>query len=40
VRVVRAVLLAGVGAAVLAGTSLFAVLAVAIPVGLLLEFAP
>ena len=40
VRVVRAVLLAGVGAAVLAGASLFAVLAVAIPVGLLLEFAP
>ncbi len=39
VRVVRGVLLATVAAATLAGASLFAVLAVAIPVGVLLEFA-
>ena len=38
VRVARAVLLVGVAGAVLAGTSLFAILAVAIPVGLVLEF--
>jgi chromate transport protein ChrA len=38
VRVVRGVLLAGVGTAVLAGASLFAVLAVAIPAGLVVEF--
>jgi chromate transporter len=39
VRVVRGVLLAAVAAATLAGASLFAVLAVAIPVGVVLEFA-
>jgi chromate transporter len=39
VRAARWVLLTGVAAAVLAGASLFAVLAVAIPVGLVLEFA-
>ncbi|HZJ55549.1 MAG TPA: chromate transporter [Myxococcaceae bacterium] len=38
VRVVRGVLLAGVGAAVLAGASLFTILAVAIPAGLVVEF--
>ena len=40
VRVVRGVLLAGVAVAVLAGTSLFAVLAVSIPVAVVLEFVP
>jgi hypothetical protein len=35
---VRAVLLVAVGAAVLAGASLFAVLGVSIPVALFLEF--
>jgi hypothetical protein len=39
VRVARWVLLASVAAAVLAGVSLFHVLAAAIPAGLLLEFA-
>ena len=39
VRVVRGVLLAGVAAATLAGVSLFALLAVAVPVGVVLEFA-
>jgi chromate transporter len=38
VRVARGVLLAAVAAAVLAGASLFAVLAVAIPVALVVEF--
>jgi chromate transport protein ChrA len=38
VRVARGVLLAGVAAAVLGGASLFTVLGVAIPVGLVLEF--
>ena len=39
VRVARGLLLAAVGAAVLLGASLFVILAVAIPVGLILEFA-
>ena len=39
VRVARWILLLAVGAAVLLGASLFAILAVAIPVGLILEFA-
>jgi chromate transporter len=39
VRVARWVLLLAVGAAVLLGASLFAILAVAIPAGLILEFA-
>jgi chromate transporter len=38
VRVARAVLLGAVAAATLVGASLFAVLAIAIPLGLLLEF--
>jgi len=38
VRLVRAALFAGVAVAVLAGTSLFAVLAVSIPVAIFLEF--
>jgi chromate transporter len=38
VRVARAVLLAAVASATLVGASLFAVLAIAIPLGLLLEF--
>src|SRR5262249_53324192 len=39
VRVLRGVLLAAVAGAVLAGASVFAVLAVGIPLGLALEFA-
>jgi chromate transporter len=39
VRVLRGALLAAVGAAILVGASLFAVLAVAIPVALVVEFA-
>jgi len=39
VRVARGILLAAVGAAILAGASLFAVLAMAIPVALVVEFA-
>ena len=39
VRVVRGVVLAAVAGSVLAGASLFVILAVAIPVGLVLEFA-
>jgi len=39
VRVARGVLLAAVAGAVLAGVSLFVILAVAIPVGIVLEFA-